>query len=900
MTQEPKHCLFIIDGHSLLYKAFFAIRGLSTKTGIPTNGVYGFAQMLLRVIREGMPMHLCVTFDSKIPSFRKELYSEYKANRAVMPDDLQIQIPYVYKMLDALKIKYITMDGFEADDVIATLARLAEKEGWDTRVVTADKDLFQIVSPQTHVLRFGKETIEEYDPPAVKEKMGVTPEQITDLFGLTGDTSDNIPGVPGIGPVTGTKLLKEFGTLENIIHGASRIENLKWREKILTNIDNACLSKQLATVKNDIPMNVDFQTLVCKVEITPELKSLFEDLEFKSLLAALGESKEEQPRIARKTLYRILRTPRELETYTQEAASSPFIAIDTETTSSDPMRARLVGISMSFKPGDAVYIPIGHLETVAGGPQISLKDVVRILSPLFGSTDVKKCGHNIKYDILILRKVGLEIENISFDTMLASYLLNPEKTSYGLKTLAPLELDIPMRPITSLIGEGKNSITMDKVSVQDAADYACLDADATLQLMYHYDPKLQADKLDHLFSAIEIPLIPVLSEMEWNGIAIDAAYFRNLSHRTKRELDKLETECYEIVGHPFNLNSPKQVSSILFEEIKLAPMKKGKMGYSTDVTVLQALSKVHPLPMKLLEYRKYEKLLSTYIDALPEQINPETGRIHTSYIQTGTATGRLSSRDPNLQNIPVRTPQGREIRAGFIPGHKGWRLLSADYSQIELRILAHLSGDETLIKAFQKGEDIHELTAIRIFGGVKDLITPQIRDAAKTINFGVIYGMSAHRLASDLEIPRSAAKKFIDDYFKTYSGVKIWIDQTIQEAREKGYVTTLLGRKRYVPDLRSSNKNIRAGAERIAVNTPIQGTSADMIKKAMIQIHQRLKKEQLSSKLLIQVHDELIFEAPENEIDRLKPLVIEEMECALPLNVPVRVSVKIGANWAEC
>ena len=900
MNQEFKHCLYIIDGHSLLYKAFFAIRGLSTRSGIPTNGVYGFAQMLLRVIRESKPVYLCVTFDSKAPTFRQDLYPEYKANREVMPDDLQMQIPYVYKMLDALKIKYLTMDGYEADDIIATLVSHAETKGWETRVVTADKDLFQIVSTQTHILRFGKNEIEEFDPPAVKEKMGVGPEQIADLLGLTGDTSDNIPGVPGIGPVTATKLLKDFGTLENIINHAPRIENQKWREKIMNNMENARLSRQLATVKKDIPFNLDIQSLTYTIQITPEVKALFEELEFRTLLSSLGETKKEESDRARKTYYRILRTAEELKAYIYEASRSEILAIDTETTSSDPFRCQLVGVSMSFKPGEAVYIPIGHRESVAGGNQISLKEMVRILSPVLKSPDVKKCGHNIKYDIHVLRKVGLEIENIFFDTMLSSYLLNPDKTSHGLKTLVPEELDIPMRPITSLLGAGKNSITMDMVPVQDAGDYACLDADATLQLMYHNDPKLKAEKLDHLFSALEIPLIPVLAEMERSGIAIDAAYFKNLSLQTKMELEKLESECYEIVGHPFNLNSPRQVSSILFEEIKLTPMKKGKMGYSTDVTVLQALSKVHSLPMKLLEYRKYEKLLTTYIDVLPRQINPETGRIHTSYIQTGTATGRLSSRDPNLQNIPVRTPQGREIRAGFVPGYKDWFLLSADYSQIELRILAHLSGDETLIKAFQKGEDIHELTAIKIFGCIKDFITSEMRDAAKTINFGVIYGMSAHRLANDLDIPRTSAKKFIDDYFKTYSGVKSWIDHTIEEAREKGYVTTLLGRKRYVPDLRSSNKNIRAAAERIAVNTPIQGTSADMIKKAMIRIHHRLKKEGLSSKLLIQVHDELIFEVPDKEIEILKPLVTEEMEGALPLRVPVKVGIKIGANWAEC
>ncbi len=895
MTEVNPHCLFIIDGHSILYKGFFAIKGLSTKSGMPTSAIFGFAQMLLRVIREAKPERLCVAFDSKAPTFREEIYPDYKANRPIMPTDLQMQFPYVKRMLNALHITQLVKDTYEADDIIATLAAHAEQRGWHTRVVTADKDLFQIVTGKTHILRFQKKQIEEYDPTGVLKKMGVAPERITDLLGLMGDATDNIPGIRGIGPVTAKKLLGEFGTLESLIEQAENISNPKLREKVKEGTEAALLSKRLATVKRDVPLEIDFETFDFTEEVTPELETLFEELEFKGLLATLKKRHTK-----REVNYRTLRSKQALEEFVKAATNAGLVAIDTETTSTDPMQCRLVGVSMSHKPGEAVYVPVGHSPEASGGEQISTEDLRRILAPLLKSADVKKSGHNIKYDIKVLHRAGLHLNNIFFDTMLASYLLNPDRASHGLKTLAPQELGIEMMPITDLIGKGKRSFTMDKVPVEAAANYACLDADATLQLVHYFAPKLKDANLNELFETLEMPLIDVLAEMEMAGVAIDVDYFHCLAAETKKHLDTLEAECYESAGHPFNLNSPKQVSRILFQEIKLTPIKRGKTQYSTDVTVLESLVKEHPLPGKLLEYRSYEKLLSTYIEVLPRQVNPETGRVHTSYIQSRAATGRLSSREPNLQNIPVRTPQGRAIRAGFIPGEVGWLLLSADYSQIELRILAHLSGDAMLVKAFREGADIHRLTAVRIFGGLEEFITPEMRDAAKTINFGVIYGMSANGLAQQLGISRTEARKFIDDYFESYSGVKRWIGETIDLARTNGYVKTLLGRKRYVPNLNSSNKNLKAAAERIAVNTPIQGTSADMIKKAMLGVHKRLKRGNLNARLLMQVHDELIFEVPEKEVESLTALAIEEMGGALPLNVPVKVSVQTGNNWAEC
>jgi len=895
------HRLFIIDGHSILYKAYYAIRGLSTKSGIPTNAIFGFAQMLFRVIREAQPHHICVTFDSKAPTFRKELYPEYKANRPVMPDDLQVQVPYVEKMLDALNIRRIARDGFEADDIIATLVRKAEEYGWEARIVTADKDLFQIVSDKTHVLRFGKKDIEDYDINQVKEKMGVPPERIVDLLALMGDSSDNIPGITGIGGVTARKLLNEYQSLENLIRRADTIKNENLREKIKTGADTARLSRKLATVKKDLELETDFESFRYENKLTPDLESLFQELEFKSLLASLKQdtgTKSKQGHAL--PSYQIIRRSEELVPYLRSAFNEGILAIDTETTSTDAMRCRLVGISLSFKPGEAKYIPLSHTPAAACGEQMSLESLKSELSPILLSNDVKKCGQNMKYDIKVLHRVGLDMVNVSFDTMLASWLLDPERGSHGLKNIAPEEIGLPMRPITDLLGSGKNSITMAEVSVGDACDYACRDADAALQLVHHFNPKLKEAGLYDLFTELEMALVPILAQMEWTGIAIDIPYFKNLSRETKSVLQGFENECYELAGHPFNLNSPKQVAAVLFEEMRLTPAKKGKSGFSTDVKVLEGLAKEHPLPKKLLEYRSHEKLLSTYIDTLPQQVNPETGRVHTTFIQTGTATGRLSSRDPNLQNIPVRTPQGRAIRKGFIPGEKGWLLLSADYSQIELRILAHLSGDDALVRAFSEGEDIHKITAARIFGMPEEMVTDEMRDTAKVINFGVIYGMTAHRLSTEIGIPIGDARRFIDEYFKIYKGSKKWIDRTIHDAAEKGYVTTLLGRRRYIPDLKSPNKTIRAAAERIAINTPLQGASADMIKRAMVFLHKRLAREKLKGRLLIQVHDELVFETPEDEVEDLTALVKEEMEGALRLNVPVKVGVKTGSNWAEC
>ena len=900
MKNDSSKRLFIIDGHSIVYKAFFAIRGLSTRNGIPTNGIYGFVQTLFKAIKDYSPPYLCVAFDSKVPTFRHEIYEEYKSNRPVMPDELQAQMPYIFRILEGLGIKFLLKDRYEADDIIATLTTEAGKKGWEVRIISSDKDLFQLVDDSCHTINFSKKQTLEYGPEEVEKKMGVRPENITDLLGLMGDSSDQIPGIAGVGPVTAKKLIQQFGNLENIAENTEKIKNARIRQKVEDGLEIARLSKKLATVKDDLSLDVALEDLVYEKKYSDDLLDLLGELEFKALITTIRNKTGEKSNPLKDVEHKTLTTADEIRQFVKEALKAPVLALDTETTSTDPVSCRLVGISMCYKQGYAVYIPVGHDQTMAGSGQISSEELRTLLSPLLESEDVLICGHNIKYDIKVLKRHKYEIKNPGFDTMIASSLLDPIRKSHSLKVLATEELGIPMRPITGLIGKGRNSITMAEVPVKEASDYACLDADVTFRLYHQFRKQLEKEDLKELFETLEVPLIPVLSKMELIGIAIDKEYFEQLLEETVSLLKKIEKTCFELAGTEFNLNSPKQTAAILFEDLKLKPVKKGKSGYSTDVKVLQALAAEHPLPEKLLNYRSYEKLLTTYIDALPKQVNFETGRIHTSYFQTATATGRLSSRNPNLQNIPVRTPQGRAIRRGFIPGKKGWKFLAADYSQIELRILAHLSGDKALVEAFHSGKDIHNLTAVKIFGGPEEFITGQMRDAAKTINFGVIYGMSAFRLSRELGISRSEASSFIEEYFHSYRGVKKWIDATIENAEKKGFVTTLLGRKRYVPDLKSSNRNIRSAAERIAVNTPIQGTSADMIKKAMIQVDSRIEKENLQAALLMQVHDELIFEVPENEIEKLKSLVNEEMLSAMPLDVPLLVDMKTGNSWAEC
>lgn len=891
MAQE----LYIIDGHSYLYKAYYAIRNLSSSKGMPTNAIYGFVQMLNKLIRECQPKYLAVVFDHPGPSFRNKLYADYKAHRPPIPSDLQMQIPWVKRVLGALGITLIEQEGVEADDMIGSLSKSASQAGFKVMVVTADKDLFQLVSDSVSIMRAQPERLDIYDPPKVKEKMGVLPEQIVDFIGLVGDTSDNIPGVPSIGPKTAAALLAEYGTIENLLANSQHIENEKQRRVIQEHVDQALLSKRLAVIKTDVALPVSTESFAWEFRPNDELVNLYREMEFHSLLEGLRVAGPK-----RDVTYQTITAHEALTAEVAKARGAAYVAVDTETTSEDPMRAALVGISISYEPESAFYVPCGHTGHAATAQQMSLTEVREILGPLLADATIEKCGQNIKYDLKVLRRHGFSFDGIVFDTLLASYLLNPDKKSHNLKELGLDYLNIVMTPITDLIGKGKSAITMAEVEIERASRYACEDADVTLQLSHILLERLKEAELLPLFQEIEMPLLEVLNAMEMEGVCIDVPYFRHLSREMQHRLNELAQEVFQIAGHEFNINSPKQVAKVLFDELELPPIRKGKSGYSTDVRVLEELSVSHPLPGLLLEYRAYEKLKSTYVDSLPDMVNPHTGRIHTSYNQFIAATGRLTSSEPNLQNIPVRTKQGREIRRGFVVSEPSRVLLSADYSQIELRILAHLSEDTALVEAFHRNEDIHRVTAAKIFGCAPNEVTSEMRDQAKIVNFGIIYGMSAHGVSQQLKIPRALAEAFIKEYFAAYQGVKGWIDSVLRFARDNGYVTTLLNRRRYLSNITSFNGVLRSNAERMAINMPVQGTSADMIKKAMIAIDRALRKDGLKTRMIMQVHDELIFDVPEDEAPLVSKIVEREMTGALALRVPVVVAISTGKNWAEC
>ncbi len=898
---KDKNKLVLIDGHSTLHKAYHGIdQSLTNSRGEPTSAIYGFLNSFMRLSKELEFSHVVVVFDPPTKTFRSEMYEEYKAHRPPMPDDLRSQDKRVREMLTALNVPMIMIDRYEADDAIACLANLALENGGEAIVVSSDKDLLQIVRPGITVWREHLQRLEVLDTDGVIKKLGVTPEQVPAYLGLVGDAADNIPGVPKIGPKSAVNLLQEYGDLESILTAEEpwRVRlNKTQAANLRDHSEDARLSTELATLKTDCIQEFDWNTFAWKYEPTQALRDFYKELEFFSQLNSLGgESVEE-----RTTDYRNITTKSDLEKCAAEIRKAGLASIDTETTELDPFLAELVGISISWALNQAIYIPLGHN---SADTQLTLEEARQVLGPLLADEKIQWVAHHWQFDFKILSRAGFEgIDRIHGDTMIASYLLHPERSSQNslrLKDMALQRLGIQMTEIKELIGDGDDMVTMASVTVEDSGEYACQDADVTLQLHNQIEPQLAEAEMADLFNDVELPLIPVLARMELEGVRLDTAHFKNLSKEWQAQSESLTDEIYQIAGHPFNINSPKQVGTVLFEELNLTPLTKTKSGYSTDVATLEALRNDHELPAKLLEYRQIEKLRGTYVDPLPRMINPVTGRIHTSYNQTIAATGRLSSMDPNLQNIPIRTEEGRRIREGFLPRQDGWKLLSADYSQVELRILAHLSQDETLVHAFNSGEDVHTITACRMFKVDAADVTEEMRSRAKVINFGIIYGISAFRLSNEFKISQEEAKAFISSYFEVYSGVKQFIDDTIASAKEHRFVTTMLGRRRSVPDISSRNFNQRSGAERIAVNTPVQGTSADMIKLAMLRIDKRLRDENFQGKMILQVHDELIFDAPETELDALTEMVREEMRNALPLDVPIKVDVSIGSNWAEC
>ncbi len=892
--------IFLIDGSAFLYRAFHAIRSLNTSKGHPTNATFGFTRILLKLIKDNNPEYAVVFFDVKGPTFRHEMYDQYKANRPPMPEELAIQISDIKQIISAFNIPVVEKIGFEADDLVGTYSKLAQKKGFEVIMVTGDKDFIQLVTDTCILWDPMKDTMKNREQ--IIKDMGIEPEQFIDVLGLAGDSSDNIPGVKGVGPKTAIKLIKEFGSIENIYEN---IDSLKSKKKLYENLSEGrevvLLSRDLATIDTSVAVKQDIEDLKLEAFDTKKAFDLFRDFEFKSLAAEFAEKAEKLEKI-----YQLITAAKELEKLATVLENKKIFAIDTETTSKHPMQADLVGISFSFRANQGFYIPIGHVQADSESDdekiikQPDREEILRIFKPLLENPDIKKVGQNIKYDYIVLSGFGITMQGILFDTMIASYLLNPSVRGHGLDQIAMNLFGYKTISYEEIAGKGKNEINFNQVPILKAVDYACEDADLTFMAYEHYKKEIKNNNLNDLMESIEVPLITVLGNMEMQGIKVDRNALKHLSNIFALELKNLEKEIYALAGEEFNIKSSQQLGAILFEKLKLKAVKKTKKtkGYSTDVHVLTALAKEHELPEKLLRYRTLGKLKSTYVDSLQKLINIETGRIHTSFNQTITVTGRLSSSKPNLQNIPIRKKEGKKIRKAFIP-KPDHILISADYSQIELRVLAHCADDKILIKAFNNDEDIHHRTALEVFEVMPQFVTNDLRSQAKAINFGIVYGMSAFRLANDLNISRKMADTYIKNYFKRYAGVKTFIDTTIKETKKTCEVFTIFGRKRRLDDIKSSNVNVRNFAQRAAVNTPIQGSAADLIKLAMIKMEAALGKNHLNSKMLLSVHDEIIFETPFEEKDKLIDLAKEVMENVHPLKVPLKVNFGTGENWAQ-
>ncbi len=904
--------LYLIDGYALVYRAFFALisRPLVTSRGENTSAAWGITKFLLKVLEEHKPDYLGVVFDAG-KSERHEIYPEYKATRQKMPTELEASLPRVREIIEAFNVPVIELQGYEADDVIGTLATKAVESGLEAVIVSGDKDFYQLVRPGICLLnpgRGGSAAIEEewVDVTNAHERLGVAPHHVPDYLGLIGDSSDNVPGVPGIGPKTAVQLIERFGSIENILAHTDEIPNKRARESLENSAQDALLSKSLVTIRTDLPVPLDLHALECGPPDRDRLRELFLELEFHTLIRdyAAPEPKPD----AHVTNYRTLLEAADVHELVRRIREQGSFSLDTQSSTLDPLRGSLVGVAVALVPGEAFYLPFGHCP-----PSGDLLDnrIVRNLPPLLGpemaplvevlaDPDVRKIGHDLKYDLLVLRRAGVELRGIWFDTMVASYLIEPGRREHNLGSLALQHLDHGTIPYDELVGKGRNEVPYAEVEVDRCRDYACEDADTALRLYERFAPELEHLHLQQLFETVEMPLVRVLAEMEWTGIRIDAGFFRELESRLARELRDLEREIYKEAGVEFNIGSNPQLREVLFEKLQLPVLKRTKTGPSTDASVLEALAaQGHRLPTLLLQYRQLDKLQSTYVTALPRMVNPATGRLHTSFNQTVASTGRLSSSDPNLQNIPIRTELGAEIRRGFIPAD-GYLFVSADYSQIELRVLAHYSEDAAFLEAFRSGTDIHRQTAALVFGVEPDQVTRTMRDRAKTVNFAVIYGIGPFSLAQQLGVSTAEAKEFIDRYFERFPGVRAFLDRQVELAREQGFIETLTRRRRYIPEIRSKNFNIRSFGERVATNAPIQGSAADLIKVAMIAIQQSIEETGSRARMLLQVHDELLFEAPRDEAEATLRMVKERMEGAAELRVPLLVEGGIGENWLEC
>ena len=919
----PHPVLVLLDGHSLAFRAFHALpQNLRTSKGELTNATYGFTSMLLNVLRDVDPEYIAVAFDVG-RTFRHEAFAEYKAQRPETPEILHRQVERIKEIVRAFNIPIFTLEGYEADDVIGTLARQAEARDLDVLIVSGDTDAFQLISPKVRVMTSGRRfsDIVIYDEEKVRERYGLSPAQLVDYKALIGDKSDNIPGVRGVGPKTATTLLQKYGSLEGIYEHLEEIKPERVRRALAEHKDTVFRARDLVRIRTDLPLQLDLEACRTRHFDKEDVLALFRELEFRSLIPRLPEPETPTPRrsepsqpplfdtlevagesSAAAPLPLIVDSDATLERLVAALSSAQRIAFDVETDNIDQHRAALVGLALAWGPTmeEAAYVPVAHTKHTA----LPWEQVRTALAPLFARGDVLYVAHNAKYDLTVLQRHGLDVHGRVADTMIMAWLINPSRRRLGLKELAFNEFGIEMTEITELIGKGRQQITMDMVSVAQAAPYAAADVTVTLRLYDHLLPQLRSRDLERLFWDIEMPLVPVLIAMERHGVLVDVEFLNELSRRLTKRLLEIEEEIYRLVGYRFNVNSTQQLSDVLFGTLGLPAtgLRKTKSGhYSTAASVLEKLRGRHPVVDLVLEQRQLQKLLSTYINSLPRMVNPETGRIHTDFNQTGAETGRLASNSPNLQNIPIRTEIGRLIRKAFI-APAGHVLLAADYSQVELRILAHVSGDPTLIRAFKEGRDIHAHTASLVYGVPIDQVTPQMRRVAKMTNFAISYGVTGHGLAERTDMTREEATAFIAEYFRTYPKVKEYIERVKREVREKGYVQTLLGRRRYFPELLPDSgvsRTLRQAAERAAINHPIQGTAADIIKIAMIRLHRRLRDAGLRSAMILQVHDELVLEVPQSEVETVIPIVRDAMENAYTLIVPLKVDIEIGPNWYE-
>jgi DNA polymerase-1 len=912
IPERAKPRLFLIDGYALIYRAFFAMinRPLITTRGENTSAAFGFTRFILKILEEHKPDYFAVVVDAG-SSQRKEIYPEYKATRQKMPTDLETQLPRIQEIIDAFNIPIIALADHEADDVIGALALRAQAAELEAVIVSGDKDFYQLIRPGICLLnpgRGGNAMVEEewIDVRNAAERLGVPPHHVTDYLALIGDSSDNIPGAPGIGPKTAIQLIEKFGPVEEILARADEVSNKRAREALQNHAADVRLSKELVTIKTDLPVDLDLDALRLKERDHTRLRQLFIELEFTSLVrdyaAPPAETKPQD------TKYELIQSASRVDDLVARARRLGYVALDCENSEPNPMRGALVGISISFEPLEAFYLPFGHQtpgELALGGPSAGnlpplksaeLSDLVALLK----DERVRKIGHNLKHDYLVLKRAGVELSPIDFDTMVASYVLDPGRKDHTLDALAMQHFDYRTTTYEELCGKGKTQRSIAECEVERVMEYACEDADVAIRLERRLRPELDELGLERLYREIELPLIRVLADVEWAGIGIDLDFFRKFGARLEQDLRLVEEEIYKEAGTQFNIGSPQQLREVLFDKLQLPTLRKTKTGASTDASVLEELAEMgHRLPGLIIEYRQLDKLRGTYVDALPQLVNPDTRRIHTNFNQTVAATGRLSSSDPNLQNIPIRTETGAEIRKGFVPA-PGYLYLSADYSQIELRILAHMAGDENLIDAFRSGGDVHKRTAALVFNVPLENVTAEMRAAAKTINFATIYGQGPFALSRQLGISTAEAKNFIEQYFIRFSGVRDFLDQQVKQAREKGYVETISGRRRYIPEVQSSNYNIRGFGERAAQNAPVQGSAADIIKIAMINIHDAIAQEGRGARMLLQVHDELVFEVPEAEMTDTRARIIELMQTAVPLRVPLEVASGIGQNWYEC